>query len=412
MPQYSDPADRRPDKALFSLFMLVTLLLSYTLTTPGQSNSRAKQRSRKNLQASAAFEKTVKSGEEARIAGRLDEAIAAYQNALGIRPRWPDGWWYLGALFYQKDLYPKARDAFRKLVLLEPKRGPAWAMLGLCEFQTREYHLAASSLERGSALGLNGNRELTSVVIYHTALLYALAEQFEIAYDVLRRYDGGYENQKIVEAFGLVMLRMPVDPRDISADKREAISLAGRAGASMAAHRTDDGRRAFEELLTRYPNDPNAHYSFGVFMIPQDADRALQEFRRALELNPHHQASMVQMAFEYLKRREYDKALPLAEKSVELAPGMYPARNALGRVLLELGQTARAIVHLEEGIRLAPGSPEMHFALARAYTRAGRKQEADREQEIFQKLRQKYNEQGSADQTGNASGINKTKPKP
>jgi predicted Zn-dependent protease len=147
-------------------------------------------------------------------------------------------------------------------------------------------------------------------------------------------------------------------------------------------------------------------------MIPQDAERALQEFRRALELNPHHQPAMVQMAFEYLKRKEYETALPLAEKSVELTPRMYPARNVLGRVLLELGQTARAIVELEEGIRLAPESPEMHFALARAYTRAGRTRDADRERKIFQKLHRKNNPQGSADQTGNASGINKIKPNP
>jgi Flp pilus assembly protein TadD len=57
---------------------------------------------------------------------------------------------------------------------------------------------------------------------------------------------------------------------------------------------------------------------------------------------------------------------------------MYAARNVLGRVLLEVGQTDRAIKELEEGVRLAPGSREMHFALARAYTRAGRKQEAER----------------------------------
>jgi hypothetical protein len=40
-----------------------------------------------------------------------------------------------------------------------------------------------------------------------------------------------------------------------------------------------------------------------------------------IELNPNHQPAMVQMAFEFLKRREYETALPLAEKSVELSAG-------------------------------------------------------------------------------------------
>jgi len=63
----------------------------------------------------------------------------------------------------------------------------------------------------------------------------------------------------------------------------------------------------------------------------------------------------------------------------------------LGRVLLELGQIDRAVKELEEGVKLAPSSPEMHFALARAYTRAGKKEEAAREREIFKKLQDDYN---------------------
>jgi predicted Zn-dependent protease len=116
---------------------------------------------------------------------------------------------------------------------------------------------------------------------------------------------------------------------------------------------------------------------------------------------------MVQMAFEYLKRRDYDTALPLAEKSVELAPRMYPARNVLGRVLLELGQTARAVKELEEGVRLAPSSPEMHFALARAYTRAGRQADAKREQETFKTLQAQYE---AKDNSGSNSDNTTAKP--
>ena len=147
-------------------------------------------------------------------------------------------------------------------------------------------------------------------------------------------------------------------------------------------------------------------------MLPQDAEIALQEFRQAQALDPNHQAALVQMAFEYLKRRDYDTALPLAEKSVALAPQMYAARNVFGRVLLEVGQVERAIHELEEGIRLAPASPEMHFALARAYMRAGRKGDADRENEIFKKLQEKYNQQADAKQADGVPGPATAKPSP
>jgi tetratricopeptide (TPR) repeat protein len=364
-------------------------------------------------QQDAAFDKAAKAAEDARTSGRLDDAVASYTDALHIRPKWPDGWWYLGAILYEKDLYSQARDAFANLVELDPKRGPVWGMLGLCEFQTRNYERAVTALQRGRSLGLDGNQELESVVRYHTALLYIRFEQFEIAYEVLKEFlRVGNDSAKIAEAFGLTILRMPTLPNEIPTDKREEISLAGQAGINMAARHLTEAREAFDTLISRYPNDANAHYSFGVYLMSQDADAALKEFQRALEIEPAHYPAMVQMAFEYLKRDQYNDSLPLAERAVQLAPKMYPARNVLGRVLLELGQVDRSVKELEEGIRLAPSSPEMHFALARAYTRAGRKQEADREREIFKQLQEKYNQQGNPAQTGSAPGTNAAKPNP
>lgn len=395
-----------------SCSLVLVFAMSYALTIQGQSKSRRAPRStRTNTQANAEFEKAVKVAGEARIARRLDDAIESYKKAVRIRPKWTDGWWYLGAIHYEKDLYTEARDLFGKVVALEPGRGPAWAMLGLCQFRTGEYEASIASLERGFSLGLDGNKELLSVVIYHSALLSIHFGEFELAFDALGKLES-YDNQKIIDAFGLIMLRMPLLPNEIPAEKREEVLLAGRAGASMAGRKTEASRHAFEELLNRYPDDPNVHYSFGVFILPQDADRALKEFRQALALNPDHQPALVQMAFEYLKRRDYDAALPLAEKSVALAPRMYPARNVLGRVLLELGQIERAIHELEAGIQLAPGSPEMHFALARAYMRAGRRKDADRENEIFKKLQEKYNQPADAKQTDSASGAATAKPSP
>jgi tetratricopeptide (TPR) repeat protein len=350
----------------------------------------------------------VKLADEARNTGRLDEAVELYTKAVRMRPKWPDGWWYIGAIYYEKDLYLQGRDAFLNLLSLEPNRGPAWAMLGLCQYQTREYEPSVIALQRSRSLGFDGNQELESVARYHTALLYIRFEQFEIAYEILREFlKVGNTGPRIVEGFGLVILRMPFLPNEIPADKREEVLLAGQAGMSMGARRLDKAREAFETLVTRYPNDPNGHYSFGVYQLSQDADAALKEFQRALELNPEHQPSMVQMAFEYLKRDQYNDALPLAERAVQLKPKMYPARNVLGRVLLELGQIDRAVKELEEGVRLAPSSPEMHFALARAYTRA------DRERETFKKLQEKQSQQDAAAQTGNAPpSKDTTKPNP
>jgi tetratricopeptide (TPR) repeat protein len=402
--------------ARISIAVLLVLLTAYAVTMRAQSRTRAKRpasNANATSQQDAAFNQAVKLADDARNAGRLDDAVQLYSNALKIRPSWPDGWWYVGAIFYDKDLYAQARDAFANLADLEPKRGPVWGMLGLCEFQIGNYERAVIALQRGRSIGFDGNKELESVVRYHTAILYVKFEQFEIAYEILREFvQIGNNGPKIVEAFGLTILRMPLLPTNVPAEKREQVALAGQAGLNMAARRLDEARTAFTTLVERYPDDPNVHYSYGVFQLAQDADIALKEFQRTLELQPLHQPAMVQMAFEYLKRDQYNDALPIAEKAVQLAPKMYPARNVLGRVLLELGQTDRAVKELEEGVRLAPSSPEMHFALARAYTRAGRKVDADREREMFKTLQEKYRQQSDAALTGSSPTTNTEKPNP
>lgn len=399
-----------------SLAVAMALLIGHAVGLRAQSKSRPNRGSpdAKAISPQNAFDNAVKLAEDARMTRRFDEAIQHYNEALRIRPQWSDGWWYLGAIYYEKDLYPQARDAFSRLVAIEPKRGPAWAMLGLCQYQTRELESSVTALQRVYSLGLDGNKELESVVRYHSALLYIHFEQFEFAFDVLKGVPLANNSAKVVEAFGLIMLRLPLLPHEVPVDRREQVLLAGQAGFNMAARRIDEAREAFNDLVARYPEDANVHYSFGVFMMHQDVDLALKEFNRALELNPQHQPAMVQLAFEYLKRREYDTALPLAEKSVELGPRMFAARNVLGRVLLELGQTARAVSELEIGVRLAPESPEMHFALARAYARAGRKQDAEKENEIFKKLQDKYDQQNEASKTGSGTspGANTAKPNP
>ena len=396
--------------------MLLAVLLTCATVGFAQRNRKTAPKPR-NAQTQprrdAEFDRLVKLADEARVAQRFEEAISVYGQALNIRPKWPEGWWYVGAIFYQKDLYPHGRDAFQNLVALEPERGPAWAMLGLCLFQTGEYDRAAVSLQRARSLGVNDNSELAGVVRYHTALLYLRFEYFENAYEVLNEFVRvGHESPKVIEAFGLTILRMPLLPKEVPPDQREKVLIAGQAGYNMAARRLDQARAAFEVLMTRYPNQPHVHYGFGVFMLSQDADVAMKEFTRELEISPNHYPAMVQMAFEYLKRDQFNEALPLAEKAVQLAPKLYAARNVLGRVLLELGQVDRSIKELEEGVRLAPSSPEMHFALARAYTRAGRKQEAARERETFKKLQDEYNQKRQLDKAGATPEQKQEKPNP
>jgi predicted Zn-dependent protease len=128
------------------------------------------------------------------------------------------------------------------------------------------------------------------------------------------------------------------------------------------------------------------HYAYGVFLLQEQPDRAIEEFKRELELQPSHPWSLMQIAFEYLKRGEGQSALPWAQQAVAAAPNAFPAHKALGQALLETGDVDGAIKELQTGIKLAPDSPGLHFTLARAYQRAGKLEDATRERDEFTRL--------------------------
>jgi tetratricopeptide (TPR) repeat protein len=334
------------------------------------------------------FDDLAKRAHQAREAERSAGAIELYQAALRIQPSWKEGWWYLGLVYYAADLYADARDAFRHQVALDPGAGgAAWALLGLCEFHTREYERALEHLQRGRRLGLGGDKELSRVARYRTALLLTRMEQYEAATQILNplAVESG-DHPTLVEALGLSTLALPYLPTELPPDKRELVLKAGRASVFGATHRLDDAEREFKELLARFPKTSGVHYSYGVFLLHENPDTALEEFKRELEISPSSVRALLQISFEYINRREYATGMPFAEKAVRLEPKEFSARNALGRILLETGDVKRATRELEEGVRLAPDSPEMRYALARAYTRGGRKDDAAREHAEFVRL--------------------------
>ncbi len=332
------------------------------------------------------FERLAADAGAARQSGDLLKAIALYERALQHKADWDEGWWYLGTLSYDLDRYEAGRDAFRQLVRLVPESAPGWALLGLCEFQTREYERALASLHQGRTLGLPLGSKLYYVASYHTALLLNRIGQFEHAIDILHKLALNHpENPKLIEAFGISLLRLPFLPAELPPDRREAVLLAGQAGNYWSTNRLEKAAGFYDQLVQRYPSLPNAHYARGVYLLLKDPDAAVEEFRRELEISPDHVPARLQLAFEYIQRGQPEQGLPLAREAVEIDPGSFAARNALGRILLALGQVDDSIRELEKGLELAPDSPEMYFALAQAYTKAGRAEEARAAREEFRR---------------------------
>jgi tetratricopeptide (TPR) repeat protein len=337
--------------------------------------------------ANAEFTKLAKDAAAARDAGRIDESIALYQKAIKLRPSWVEGYWSLGTAFYELDKYAEAKDAFARVVRLQPKSGPAFGFKGLCEVQLKDYEAAVDDLMHATDLGIAEPKDLVAAVTYNTAIALTRVEKYEFALANLQKFVAeANDSPRVIEAFGMAVLRMPMVPSELPPDRRELVMLAGRGAYYQAARKPAAAKPAFELLVQRYPDTPNVHYAYGVYLLGDDADRAIEEFKQELKLSPDHLPAILQIAFEYLKRSDWESARPWAQKAVDLDARDFASRRALGQVLLETGDTAGSIEQFETGVRLAPDSPSLRFMLARAYQKAGRQEDAQRERAEFLRL--------------------------
>ena len=334
------------------------------------------------------FEAVSQRAAAAREGNRLPEAIRLYRQGVGLRPRWDEGWWYLATLLYETDRYSEAREAFRRFLGLKPEAGPAWALRGLCDFRVGRYDEALAHVEKGLQLGVSA--DILRVARDTRALLLVRAGQFELATPVLTVLARNEtESTGLVEAIGLMMLRMPLFPADVPEARREVVRRAGRAAYLHLARHGEEAVKAFTELVEAYPREPWVHYAFGVALLASDAARGLAELRRETEVQPDAVYPHLEIAFELLRQGDNAGARAPAERAVALAPGLFAAHNALGRALVELDELERGTAELETAVRLAPDSPEMHYSLARAYAKAGRKEDAGRERAAFAELERK-----------------------
>jgi len=347
------------------------------------------------LTAADTFERVSKEAGEARVQNRVPDAVGLYRQAVKMRPSWTEGWWFLGELLYDQDQYPEARDALRRLVTLDHKTGPGFALLGLCEYETREYGRALDHINEARRLGLGDDPQVTRVVLYHAVLLLTRFKQYESALQVLDKVvRAGDATPAVIEAAGLAGLHRPILPQDVPPGDKDLIDQAGRAVCAAAGKQPAQAEKYFAELLANYPKAPNVHYLYASFLLASDEEGGLRELQKELDLNPKDPEALATVALEYEKRGDPDKAIPYARRAVEADPKFFAAHGVLGRLLANAGEVDEGIKHLEIARQEAPDSPQVRFSLAAAYALAGRKADAARERAEFVRLKQLADEMG------------------
>jgi tetratricopeptide (TPR) repeat protein len=173
--------------------------------------------------------------------------------------------------------------------------------------------------------------------------------------------------------------RMLTDP--VRAVRIEAAAaLAGQAEAGIPAGERAAFAKALDEYVAvqRYNADrPEGRMSLGnLYAVRAEAERAIAEYRKALEIDPTFVAAYANLADLYRSLGREKEAETAVRQGLAKLPGAAALHHALGLALARQKKSEEALRELGEAARLDPASPRYTYVWAVALNDAGRQKEA------------------------------------
>jgi tetratricopeptide (TPR) repeat protein len=331
----------------------------------------------------AGFDDLARQAAAARDQQNIPLATELYGKALELNPNWAEGWWNLGLIEYTASEYPQAIDAFNHLLKLDPHAVPALAIRGLSEFDTGDYTGSLKDLELACQHGAANDKDHEQILRYHLGMLLTRAGRYWDALSQYRTLTGEHFDSPDFEvAVGLVGMRIPSLPSELSAHDSELAGALGKAACAFLADDSDTADAEFNDLFARYPTAPNLHYFYGFLLFPHDRDMAVEQFQKEVAIDPSNQLATGLLAFTLMYVGRYKDALPVAQRALAAEPGMQIAQIALGRSLIETGNGPHGIEILNHVLEHDPKNLEAHMGLAAAYSLDGRREDASRERMV------------------------------
>ena len=160
----------------------------------------------------------------------------------------------------------------------------------------------------------------------------------------------------------------------------ESLAEAHTSLASIKAVTDWDWQGAeneYRRAIELNPNYPTAHHWYGSQLILQGRlDQALLALRTAQQLDPLSLGINKDLAVALIYSRDYERALQQCRKTLEIEPTFLVMSTYIAQIYQLQQKYAEATTELERAHAAAPEDGEITYGLAQAYALSGKKNEA------------------------------------
>ena len=314
------------------------------------------------------------------------KALAQLEQLVPKAPKNPSLRMRIALLHEQLKEYPAAREAYEKVLALEPKFLPALNNLAYL------YSEQFNELDQGLALAKRA-RELAPLdphiadtlgwILYKQgqylqAQTLLLESAVKSPNDPVVQFHLGMAQYMMGEAEAArLALRRALQLNPEFPDKTQVTQRL----AILGADDTQAGpelRATLEKAVAERKDDPVALTRLGAMLEKAgELDQAQKNLNAALAINPHNVNAALSLIRVHLARHDTSKALDLAKATRKQAPDDPTVGHQLGRVAFQIGDYQWAASLLQESARKLPDDLEVLFDQAKAAYSIGRLADAE-----------------------------------
>lgn len=289
---------------------------------------------------------------------RFPDALEKFSAASGWKPDFPnlDRSW--GIIAFRSGQYEKAVAPLSRQIKQNPQDNLVRQMLGASYFFTKDFKNAVGILN-----------PLESVITDDAELAYFYAVS-------LIQLQRNTEAETIFDKLAQKSSNKP----EILISAAQGFMLLGNFERSVKELKT---------VFAQAPNTPKVNYLIGQSLIRLNRyDEAEQFFRNEVEINPSDDLSKYHLALTLIERKiKTDEAVKLLNEAIALRADYADAYYQLGKIYIEKGDNEKAIAQLETAVNSDANKDYIHYQLSIAYRKAGKKDDADRQLKLYQKVK-------------------------
>ncbi|MBH8563665.1 tetratricopeptide repeat protein, partial [Nostoc sp. CENA67] len=301
---------------------------------------------------------------------RYQDALAAYQEAVNIRPDYAQGWNGQGKTLSALKRYKEALAAYDKAIQIQPDYVEAWSGRGFTLQNLQRYPEAIASFDK--ALQLDNDYP---EVWYAKAEVFTSLKQYDNA---IKSFDKAIEfKTDYYEAWyqkGLALHNLKQYEEAIAAyDKAIEIkpnderAWYNRGNALVNLNRYTDALTAYEKAVQSKPDYYQGWLSRGnILTTLRRYPEAIESFNQVIKYNPNNYQAWYNRGWALHQNQQYEEAVQSYNKAATIQPKNYQVWYSMGNSQYNLQKYEAAIAAYNKAIRYQPNSYETWYSRGNA----------------------------------------------